>query len=87
MFHQCVHSGFCDAQRKNMAEYILIVNKVANTRHILVPFIPVPTMHIYSALCSVSQVCALGTRWVHLNCVQAVPENVMRGYRLVTFKI
>ena len=52
-----------------MAEYILIVNKLANTRHILVPFILIPTVRIYNVPCSVSQVCALGTGWVYFNCI------------------
>ena len=87
MFHQFFHGGFCSAQWENMAGYILIVNKVAGTGHTVVPFILVPSICISNVLHSISQVCTLGTGWVHTDCVQAIPENVMRRYRLITFRI
>jgi hypothetical protein len=70
-----------------MTEDILIANRVPGTAHIVVPFTPVSGTRISNVPYSMSRMCALGMSWAHAGCVPTVPENIMKGHRLVTNKI
>ena len=53
----------------NIAEHILIVNKIVLTEHIVILFVPSANKYIFNVPCSVSLMCDLGTGWIHIDCV------------------
>ena len=63
------------------------MNKACFTVHIGVTSPLMFGMYIPNVLHYVSQMCALGAGCTHMNCDYNFPKNVIRGDRLVTFKM